>query len=691
MQKYTADRVRNISLLGHSGSGKTSFIEAVLFDCGNIDRMGKSNDGTLTMDFDAEEIRRHITINTSVASCEWRNAVISFIDTPGDFDFMGEVQQALRVSGASLILVNAKSSIEVGVEKSVRYLQRPGIPYGFLINAMDDENADFSRCLLDLKNRYGRNVVPFVLPIKENGKFVGLVNVITLKAYRFAEKATVKECEIPAEYRDLADQYHSELVEQAAESSDELMEKFFSGEEFSADEFTEGLKERILHRHLLPVMACAATTNSGVSTVLDLLLDYFPAATHKVVQALTPDGTNVELTSDPKGPLAALVFKTIADPFVGKISLFRVYSGSLKNGTTVYNANRNKEERITNLSFIVGKKQYETKEVTAGDIGALTKLTDTQTGDTLSEKAHPLSLPSIVLPSPCFSMAIYPVKQGEEEKIAQGLAKLKEEDPTFTYYTNKETKQMIISGLGEMQLDVLVSKLKNKYKVQAELQEPKVPYRETIRKKVKAQGKHKKQSGGHGQYGDVWVEFEPNPEQEDMVFKEKVFGGAVPKNYFPAVEKGLREACKSGVLAGYPVVNLKATLVDGSYHEVDSSEMAFKIAASLAYKAGLEKASPVLMEPYSAVEIHVPESNMGDIMGDINKRRGRILGIEHKADFSVISTEVPTSEMARYATDLRSMTQGRGWYTISFLRYEQMPKEYADKVIAAKAAEKAKD
>lgn len=682
MQKYTADRVRNIALLGHSGSGKSSFIEAVLFNCGNIDRMGKSNEGNLVMDFDAEEMRRHITINTSVASCEWRNAVLSFIDTPGDFDFMGEVQQALRVAGSALILVSAKSGIEVGVEKSVRYLQRPGIPYGFLVNGMDDENADFSRCILDLKNQYGRNIVPFMLPIRENRKFVGFVNVLTRTAYRFAKNGDLTACDVPADLVDMLEQYHGELVEQAAESSDEFMEKFFNGDEFTEEEFKAGLQERILHRHLLPVLVCSSTLNLAVKSVLDLLLDYFPNATHKVVQALTPDGTNVELTSDPNGPLAALVFKTIADPFVGKISLFRVYSGKLKNGSTVYNANREKEERIANLSFIVGKKQYETQEVSAGDIGALTKLTETQTGDTLSDKSQPLSLPSIVLPVPCLSMAIFPEKQGEEEKIAQGLAKLREEDPTFTYHTNKETKQMIISGLGEMQLDVLVSKLKNKYKVSARLEEPEVPYRETIRKKVKAQGRHKKQSGGHGQFGDVWIEFEPNPEQEELVFEEKVFGGAVPKNYFPAVEKGLREACQSGILAGYPVVNLKATLVDGSYHEVDSSEMAFKIAASLAYKAGLEKASPVLMEPISQVEVHVPENNMGDVMGDINKRRGRIVGIEHKGEFSVISCEVPTSEMARYATDLRSMTQGRGWYTIDFLRYEQMPKEYADKVIS---------
>lgn len=682
MQKYTADRVRNIALLGHSGSGKSSFIEAVLFNCGNIDRMGKSNEGNLVMDFDAEEMRRHITINTSVASCEWRNAVLSFIDTPGDFDFMGEVQQALRVAGSALILVSAKSGIEVGVEKSVRYLQRPGIPYGFLVNGMDDENADFSRCILDLKNQYGRNIVPFMLPIRENRKFVGFVNVLTRTAYRFAKNGDLTACDVPADLVDMLEQYHGELVEQAAESSDEFMEKFFNGDEFTEEEFKAGLQERILHRHLLPVLVCSSTLNLAVKSVLDLLLDYFPNATHKVVQALTPDGTNVELTSDPNGPLAALVFKTIADPFVGKISLFRVYSGKLKNGSTVYNANREKEERIANLSFIVGKKQYETQEVSAGDIGALTKLTETQTGDTLSDKSQPLSLPSIVLPVPCLSMAIFPEKQGEEEKIAQGLAKLREEDPTFTYHTNKETKQMIISGLGEMQLDVLVSKLKNKYKVSARLEEPEVPYRETIRKKVKAQGRHKKQSGGHGQFGDVWIEFEPNPEQEELVFEEKVFGGAVPKNYFPAVEKGLREACQSGILAGYPVVNLKATLVDGSYHEVDSSEMAFKIAASLAYKAGLEKASPVLMEPISQVEVHVPENNMGDVMGDINKRRGRIVGIEHKGEFSVISCEVPTSEMARYATDLRSMTQGRGWYTIDFLRYEQMPKEYADRVIS---------
>lgn len=688
MQKYTANRVRNISLLGHSGSGKSSFVEAALFNCKVIDRMGKSNDGTLAMDFDAEEIRRHITINTAVASCEWQDSVINFIDTPGDFDFMGEVQQALRVSGASLIVLNAKSGLEVGVEKSVRYLQRPAIPYGFLINAMDEENADFFHCLMDLKNKYGRTVVPLMLPIREDRKFVGYIDVFKQKAYKFAAKGAYEACDIPSDLADQVAQYHDELIEQAAESSDTLMEKFFGGEEFTEEEFLAGLRDRVLGCHLLPVFTCSALQNLGVSRVMDMLIDYLPTAEHKVVQALTPDGSSKELRCDPDGPLAALIFKTIADPFVGKISLFRVYSGRIKNGMTVYNANREKDERISNLSFIVGKKQYETAEVTAGDIGALTKLQETLTGDTLSERSQPLSLPAIVLPEPCLSMAIFPEKQGEEEKIAAGLAKLREEDPTFTYFNNKETKQMIISGLGEMQLDVLVSKLKNKYKVQAYLEEPQVAYRETIRKKVKAQGRHKKQSGGHGQFGDVWIEFEPNSEQEDLVFEEKVFGGAVPKNFFPAVEKGLREAIHEGVLAGYPVVNLKATLVDGSYHDVDSSEMAFKIAASLAYKAGLEQASPVLMEPYSAAEIHIPEDYMGDIMGDVNKRRGRILGIEHKGGMSVISAEVPTAEMARYATDLRSMTQGRGWYTIAFSRYEQMPKEHADKVIAARKAEK---
>ncbi len=682
MQAYTADKIRNVALLGHSGAGKSSLVEAMLFDTQAIDRMAKPNEGNLTMDFDPEEQRRKITINTSTAACEWKGLKFNFIDTPGDFDFMGEVMNALHVVGTALIVVSAKDGCEVGVEKSMRYAKKENVPASFYINKLDDENADYQKTLDELRERFGRGVTPFMLPMIEERKFIGFVDVLSQKGFHFDGKGGLKEAEVPLELRQQVTTYREEMLEQVAESDDELMMKYFEGEEISDEEFLTGLRKRIHEGLLNPVWCGSAVANLSVRYLLDQMGDYLPSsAEKKPVEALSNDGDLIELSCDSQGPLAAYVFKTITDPFVGKISYFRVYSGVAKADVPVYNQKREKDERLNNMFVMVGKKQIPVTEICAGDIGACTKLASTQTGDTLCLESKQVEITPVELPNPYMTLAIFPEKQGEEDKVAQGLAKLREEDPTFSFGTNAETKQMTISGLGEVQIDVVVSKLKNKYKVAAYTEEARVPYREMIRKKVKAQGRHKKQTGGHGQFADVWVEFEPNMDSEELVFEEHVFGGAVPKAYFPAVEKGLREAVQEGVLAGYPVVHLKATLVDGSYHDVDSSEMAFKIAAHLAYKNGLAQASPVLMEPYSTLKVYVPEEYMGDIMGDVNKRRGRILGIEPREEFSVVTAEVPTSEIAKYATDLRSMTAGRGFFALEFARYEQMPELNAQKVI----------
>ncbi len=682
MKKYSAENIRNVAILGHSGAGKTSFCEAVLYKSGVVDRPGKSNDGNTVLDFDDEEKKRHISINTSVASCVWEDTKVNLIDTPGDFDFLGEVVQALRVADCGIVVLSAKDGVTVGAEKSVRFLQRQDIPFAIFVNKMDEASADFMKTMADIRNHFGRDCTIMMIPIQEENKYLGYIDVINRKAYLYNDKGERYETAVPENYQEDLDLQYNNLMEQVAESDEELMEKYFAEEPFTREEISRGLHDRIGGGYMIPVWTGSALELKGIRFMMNRIVDHMPsAAAHRAVNAVKKDGSALSLSADPKGPLAAFVFKTLADPFVGKISLFRIYSGTLSQNQTVWNANREKEERIGGLSFVQGKNQLAQDSIEAGDIGAITKLGFTMTGDTLSVKEQPLILPRIVYPAAPLRMAIAPTAKGEEEKIAAGLARLQEEDPTFSFGNDPETKEMVINGLGELQLDVLRSKLKNKFKVDSVLKTPRIPYRETIRKKVKVQGKHKKQSGGHGQYGDVWVEFEPC-DADGLVFEEKVFGGSVPRAYYPAVEKGLQESVESGVLAGYPVVGVKAILVDGSYHDVDSSELAFKIAASLAFKAGMQQAGSVLMEPIYAVEIHVPEEEMGNIMSDINKRRGRIQGIDSKSGMSVVNAEIPLSEMLRYATDLRAMTQGRGWYDMSFVRYEEMLPQMAERVIA---------
>ena len=689
MENYSADKIRNIALFGHVGSGKTTLAEAILYYTKAINRQGRINDGNTTLDYDPEEIKRQMSVGLSVACCEYKGSKINIIDTPGDFDFLGEEMSGIRIADSGVIMISAKGGTSVGSEKAIRLLNGKKVPFLFFMNRMDEPNADFEAVAARMMERYGSSVIPLSFPIMEDGKMTGIVDVMNRKAFSI-DKATGKfvEYPLPEEYNARVDELQEKVNEVVAEADDELMEKFFAGEKFTEDEFRHGVHAGFREGKLHPIYCGSAYMNWGVDFLLNCISkDTPPAGKKPALEATLPDGSTQMVSCSIDDPLAAFCFKTISDPFVGKISIFKVNAGTLRANSTVYNATKGKDERIGGLFFLKGKEQISTDCITAGDIGAASKLSNTDTNDTICDRARILEMPKIKFPQPCLSKSIVPTKKGDEDKIISGLTKLADEDHCFTVETNPETKQMVLSGIGDMQLKVLVSQLKNKYNVDCELGEPKVPYREAIRKKVKVQGKHKKQSGGHGQYGDVWIEFEPNPEQEGLVFEEKVFGGAVPKNFFPAVEKGLQESIKKGVLAGYPVVNLKATLVDGSYHDVDSSEMAFKIAANLAFKAGMAAANPVLLEPISKVEVHIPEDKQGDIMGDLNKRRGRIMGIDADELGSVVNAEVPTAEMLEYATDLKSMTQGRGWFAMSHVRYEAAPPEVAEKVIASSNVE----
>jgi len=690
MKTYPIDKIRNVVLLGHGGAGKTSVLEAMLYDSKAIDRMGKVSDGNTVSDFDEEEGRRGISINTSYAAVEWDGRKINVIDAPGDFDFLGDQQLAIKAGDIALIVLSAKDGVSVGAEKAMRFLEKKQEPVAFLVNRLDEPYSSFEKTVDAFQEKYGKNVVPLAIPVMEGEKMTGIVDVVKNQAFKLGQRGAMTNMDVPSDLSELVEHYREGLMEQIAETSEDLMNKYFEGEEFTKDEVENGLMNAILERDLFPVYPASAVQDWGISFLMNSIVAYFPTAeAQKSVTALKADGSEYELECKADGPLAAFIFKTIVDPFVGRISLLRIYSGVLKGDEPTYNVNEDKEERMNGLFALRGKKQIPVDELITGDIGAVTKLVTTQTNETLSLKEQPIRIKPVSMPVPVLTRSIVPVNRGEEDKIMQGLNKLADEDKSFAVRNDKETHQLLLCGQGEVQLDVLVQKLKAKFGTQALLEDPRVPYRETIRKKVKVQGKHKKQSGGHGQYGDVWVVFEPG-DQEELEFREEVVGGAVPKNYFPAVEKGLQEAVSEGVLAGYPVVNLRATLVDGSYHEVDSNEMSFKLAARLAYRDGLPKADPVLLEPISTVKVHIPDDYLGDIMGDMSKRRGRILGMGADSDkgFQVVEAECPTAEMSKYATDLKSMTQGRGWYTIDFARYEQAPSDVAEKVIAAAKRDK---
>lgn len=682
MKDYTVEKIRNICLMAHGGAGKTTLTEAMLFNTGVLDRFGKVVDGTTTTDYDPEEIRRKISISTSLAPCEWKDHKINVIDTPGYFDFVGEVKQGIRVADSAVILVSGKSGVSVGTEKSWDYASEAKIPKMLFISKMDEENANFFKVLDQLANTFGKSIAAFQLPILEGEKFVGFVDVIKKTAKKF-DKDKLIDTAIPSDLIDKINTIRDSLNEAIAETDEALMEKFFGGEDFTEEELMKGLRAGIADSSIVPIFCGSAINNQGAQSLMDAMIEYLPAPSDQPVvkgQKLGADST-VEYKTAPDAPLSALVFKTVADPFVGKISLFRIYSGTLKSDSVVFNTTTEKTEKVASLFMMRGKKQIPVDKLIAGDIGGVSKLQATNTNDTLCEQAKAIILDKIEFPEPAISLAVEPKAKGDEEKISSGLHKLQDEDPTFKVSTNTETHQTLISGVGEQHLDVIVSKLKAKFGVSVNLVDPKVPFRETIKKKIKVEGKHKKQSGGHGQFGHVWIEFEPG-EKPELTFEEKIFGGAVPRQYYPAVEKGLHEAITKGVLAGYPVVNLKATLVDGSFHPVDSSEMAFKIAARLAYKKGLAMATPVLLEPIAHAEVFVPDHYMGDVIGDLNKRRGRILGMNPQdKGIQQVVAEVPQAEMFKYATELRSMTHGRGYFKLRFERYEEAPPMVSQKII----------
>ncbi len=687
MKAYQADQIRNIAFLGHGSCGKTTLTEAIVYSAKLTNRMGKVEDGNTVSDFDKEEASRGISIGTSIIPIEWQNYKLNLLDTPGYFDFIGEVQSALKAAGGAVILVDATSGIEVGTEKSWDLLADSSKPRFIFINKMDRENANFDKVLNDLREKFGKKIAPFQIPLGENENFIGNINVVKMVAREYTGKDCVEK-PIPENLLDQAQSIREMLIESVAESDEILLEKFFAGETFTEKEIQEGLRKGVINGDIVPVICGASSKNIGTHTLLDMLIDYSPSP----MDMPSKKGTNpytdktVERTLEPNQPFSAQIFKTIVDPYVGKISILKVISGKLTPDTEVLNANKDEKEKITSLFLLRGKNQIEVKEVLAGDIAAIAKLQYTNTGDTLCSVNEPVVFSNIEFIKPQLALSVEPKAKGDEEKISSGLQRLSEEDPSFLFERNSETKQTLVYGQGELHIKIITNKLKNKFGVDVDLKDPKVPYRETIKGRSDVQGKHKKQSGGHGQYGDVKIRFEPAA--SDFEFAEEIFGGSVPRSYIPAVEKGLRECLDSGVLAGYPVVNLKAVLYDGSYHDVDSSEMAFKIAASLAFKKGIEAAKPVLLEPIVKVNVIVPDEYMGDVMGDLNKRRGRILGMEPQPHgMQLVIAEAPQSEMFKYATDLRSMSQARGSFTMEFVRYEEVPQMMSEKIVeAAKAA-----
>lgn len=686
MKVYQSDRIRNLSLIGHSGSGKTTLTEAILYVTGVTKRQGKVDDGNTVSDFDKEEIARKVSIGTAVIPAEWQDVKYNFLDTPGYFDFAGEMYGALRASEGAILLIDASSGVEVGTEKAWKYTEDHNIPKMIFLNKMDKENVNFEKVLEGIEGHFGNKVVPFTLPIGEAEDFKGFVSVIDQIAYEYDGK-DAKKVDIPAELQNDISSINESLMEKVAETDEELMEKYFEGESFTIEEIRKGLKLSIMNGDLVPIIVGSAENAIGVDFLLNIAENYMPNPTEVGPYVGTKGEEEVERKVDVNEPFSAIVFKTIVDPFVGKLSLFKVLSGKITKDDEIYNVSKDQTEKLGGLFVLRGKNQIEVSELLAGDIGATSKLQITQTGDSICSQSDPTLYPIIEFPQPTLFFAIEPKSKGDEEKISTSLQRLMEEDPTFITERNSETKQLLIGGQGNMQLTVITDKLKNAFGVDVTLTSPKVAYRETIKGTSSVQGRHKKQSGGAGQYGDVHIRFEPT--DEEFVFEEEVFGGAVPKNFFPAVEKGLRESLESGVLAGYPVVNVKATLFDGSYHPVDSNEMAFKIAASLAFKKGMEEANPILLEPIMKVEVLVPEDYMGDVMGDMNKRRGRILGMEPQADGNqLIIAEAPQAELFEYAIDLRSMTQARGSFTMEFVRYEEIPSDIAEKIIEEAKAEK---
>ena len=680
MKQFSAKNILNIALAGHSGAGKTSIAEAMLYLSGASERRGKIAEGNTVCDYDAEEIRRQASVSAAVAPLEWKNRKINLIDAPGLFDFEGGLREAVRAADSVLIAVSGKDGAAVGTEKAFAAASARGLAKMFFVNGLCDESARFYRVFEDLKAKFGPSICPVVVPFIVDGQANIYVNILEYKAYDYSGGAPV-EVKMP-DMGDRLEGLRTAIYEAVAETSDEMFEKYFSGEAFTPEEVIVGVSSGVRAGTITPVFCGDAMLMRGMEQLLDGLTWLAPCAADKSAEiGADVDGNPVELSVNEDGAAAAIVFKTIADPFVGKISFLKVIAGKVSQDAQLADMRTGNTERIGKVVVMRGKKQEDAGCIPAGDIGAVLKLTGVNTGDTLCSPARKVVLDGIDYPVPTLSMAVAPKNKGDEDKVAQGILRLAEEDPTIKFTNNVETHQMVISGLGEQHLDVVVSKLKSKFGVDVTLEKPRVAYRETIRKKVQVQGRHKKQTGGHGQFGDVWIEFEPC-DSEGLEFGERVVGGSVPKGFFPAVEKGLRDSIARGPLAGYPVVGLRATLYDGSYHPEDSSELAFKTAASLAYKAGMPQAAPVLLEPIDTLKATVPDANMGDIMGEVNKRRGRVLGMEPAGDGQqVVEADVPMAEMHDFTTFIRQVTQGRGSFTFTFARYEEAPSNVAQKVI----------
>ncbi len=683
MEKVFTKSIRNVVLLGHSGGGKTSLAESMLYISRLTDRLGTITDGNTVCDYDPEEIKRGYSISSAIAPMLWNGTKINLLDTPGFFDFEGEVRQCVRAADAAIIVVDGKAGIEVGTEAGWNMATKAGIPKAFFINRFDDGEARFYKVFGQIREKYGVTVCPIQIPIIDGDTVIGFANLVDMKVYTF-EKTTgeYSSSSIPEKFMDTCLEYHNMLLEAIAQTSDELMDKFFNEEPISREESLEAIHEGIIRGEIVPVFCGAAIKNWGIKTLLDTIAHSFPRPTARGCEK-AQDGSDIAIEIESENT-SIFVFKTIADPFVGKMSFFKVMSGEVTKDMTLRNTTTGAQEKLSKLFMLRGKKQIDIDAFACGDIGVTAKLGATSTNDTLTTLQGDVKYAPIDFPAPYMSMAMTPVSKGDEDKISGGIARILEEDMTVSYVNNSETKQLVISGLGDIHLDIVVSKLRNRYGANVTLSKPKIAYRETIKGKVDVEGKHKKQSGGSGQYGHVKITFS-HGEDEGLTFTESVFGGAVPKNFFPAVEQGIKDCMQKGVLAGYPVVNLAANLYDGSYHDVDSNEISFKLAAGLAYRDGLPKANPVILEPIGDLKVYIPEAYVGDVMGDLPKRRGRVMGIEPADDglgTQVIIAEAPMAELADYVISLRAMTQGRGRFDLSFVRYEEVPQNIAEKIIA---------
>lgn len=677
MKSYPINAIRNVALVGHGGTGKSSLAEAMLYASGAISRMGRVDDGTSTSDFDPDEIARKMSINATVLPCEWKNTKINFVDTPGYPDFVGDVVSSLRAVEAAMLVVDGTGAIEVGTETGWDLAQEAGITKLFFVNKLEKENSDFARTLEALRAKFGTSVAPLQLPIGAEDRFVGVVDLLTHKAYTWAN-GKISPADIPADMADQIASMRESLIESVAEMDDALMEKYFDEGTLPDADIAKGLEIGLKTGKVVPVLCGSAMKMVGIDTLLDFIVSSVPSPA-----SVPPvEGVNGEKRG-PEDSFCALVFKTMADPYVGKLTYFRVFAGAIKSDSHIYNANKEREERVGQVYFLLGKTQEATSLVGAGDIGAVAKLQETSTGDTLCEKAKPIVLPPIAFPEPVYSLAVKAKTKADEDKLGPALQKLAEEDPTFRTVRDQTVGQTLISGLGETHLDIVVERLKRKFGVEVETDMPKIAYRETITTTAEAQGRHKKQTGGRGQFGDCWLRIEPLPRGAGYEYIDAIVGGAIPRQWIPSVDKGVQEAMSRGILAGYPVVDVKVTCYDGSFHTVDSSDMAFQLAGALAFQAAAAKANPVLLEPIMEMEIIVPEEFMGDVIGDINTKRGRVLGMEPMGGGrQKIRAQVPQAEVLRYSIDLRSIARGRGRFSAKFSHYEEMPAHAAQQVIA---------